>query len=62
MDLRAGLDEQKILWSLPGNEPQFLGRPDRSLVNTPTMLFRLMNVSQNRVGVTTLRTEFQIKT
>jgi hypothetical protein len=40
---RSGRKEEKIRWPLTENEPQFLGRPDRSIVNTPTVLFWLMH-------------------
>ena len=54
---RSGRKEEKIHWPLTGNEPQFLGRPDRSLSNTPTVLFRLMHGGENRVGLIIQQTE-----
>ena len=56
---RSGRKEEKIRWPFTGNEPQFLGRPDRSLVNTPTVLFRLMHGGEHRVGLIILKAVFQ---
>jgi len=55
----SGRKEEKIRWPFTGNEPQFLGRPDRSQVNTPTVLFRLMHGGENRVGLIILNAGFQ---